>query len=103
MGGIKRQLNVGGCASGHLSELLAVHRGDVLDVLAGSRSHPFAADPVLVAVLKLDLGSFLAGLDINSHGYSSGETDVFVLAASLELQRLRPRCNGAVCCSLTFR
>ena len=67
VGGVQRQFDVLGGAAGHLAESLAGDRGDVLEVLALDRGDPFAADPVLVAVLEGDLRALGAGLGVNSH------------------------------------
>src|SRR4029079_9697712 len=79
---------------------VAVSGGGVRDVVAGGGGNPLPADPVLVAGLELDLGTFLAWLRVNSHPVLSPAvvrpTSLFG-CQTLGRRRLRPRCaHGAV-------
>ncbi|MNL14232.1 hypothetical protein D3C87_1351630 [compost metagenome] len=65
VGGIQRQLYVGGVGSGHLAEHPAIHRRDVLEIAAGAGGHPVATDEVVVTGLEADQGACLTGSGVN--------------------------------------
>ncbi len=65
MGGIQRQLDIGGVGAGDLAEYFAIHRRDVFKVAAGARSHPLTTDEVVVTGLEADQGTCLTGSGIN--------------------------------------
>ncbi len=65
VGGVQRQLDIGGVGAGHFAEHLAVHRRDVFKVAAGARRHPLTTDEVVVTGLEADQGTCLTGSGIN--------------------------------------
>jgi len=67
--GVQRPLHVVRGAAGDLGEVLAGHRGRVLEVLTLGRRNVFATDVVVVAALVVDDRAVGSGRGVNSHDH----------------------------------
>ncbi len=72
VGGVQRQVDVLGGGAGNLAEHPAVHRADVVEVLAFDGRDPLAADVVFVAFVEGDHRAFAAGIVIDHVGTPRG-------------------------------
>ncbi len=68
MRGIEGGFDIGGAGAGDLAEDLAGDGGDVVEIFAGERSDPAAADVVVVLLAESD-GMFAAGSEGGDGGH----------------------------------
>ena len=59
MGGIERQLDIGGLRAGDLADDATGDRGDVVEIAAAHRLAPLAADEVSIFLLERAFDDFL--------------------------------------------